>query len=154
MRALSVKRPWAGLIFGIKWGYRSNGQDMLAGMIKDVENRPWPLWRYFKKEELPVRVYIHVPLKDDQGALEWLLERGIPTIVVLSLYSKQFITGAIIGEVDIVDCIQDSKSPWAAPGQYHFILATPTLYEHPVPCKGKLGFFIPDIEVVKEEVSR
>jgi len=58
--------------------------------------------------------------------------------------------GALIGETDIVDCVADSQSPWAVPGQYHFVLANPKPYKKPVPCKGRLGFFEPDKEVLAE----
>jgi len=56
--------------------------------------------------------------------------------------------GAIIGEVDIVDCqfrfpdeLDRLYSKWAAAVQYGFTLANPVLYEKPIPCRGHLGFF-------------
>jgi hypothetical protein len=52
--------------------------------------------------------------------------------------------GAIIGEVDIIDCVSESISPWFS-GKYGFLLSNPVLYERPLPCKGKLNFFTPDI---------
>ncbi len=143
MKAISVKRPWGSLIFGIRTG-DAYGKEFYYR--KDVENRTWTLWRYFKPEELPVRVCIHVSLKDDNEAIKCLLDGGMPVILVLSLYSSQFVTGAIIGEVDITDCVRGSISPWATPDMYHFILANPTLYKNPIPYKGRSGFF----EVVKD----
>lgn len=146
MKAFSIKKPWAALIFGVQYSYRNDGKDFIAFIKKDIENCSWPLWRYFKPEDLPVKVYIHVPLKDDQQAMEWLLSKGLPPIVVLSLYGSRFITGAIIGEVDITGCVEKSESPWFT-GPYGFTLSNPVLYEKPIPCKGKLGFFETDIEV-------
>jgi hypothetical protein len=39
---------------------------------------------------------------------------------------------AIIGEVDLVDVVQDSISLWAEPNSYHWIVANPRLYERPI----------------------
>jgi hypothetical protein len=40
---------------------------------------------------------------------------------------------AIIGEVDLVDVVQDlSISLWAEPNSYHWIVANPRLYEQPI----------------------
>lgn len=61
------------------------------------------------------------------------------------MMDSEFGRGAIIGEVDIVDCVTESKSPWFT-GPYGFVLANPVAYKVPVPCKGKLGFFTPDID--------
>jgi hypothetical protein len=52
--------------------------------------------------------------------------------------------GTIIGEVDIVDCVTKSASPWFT-GKYGFLLSIPVLYDQPIPCKGKLNFFKPYI---------
>jgi hypothetical protein len=53
-----------------------------------------------------------------------------------------FISGAIVGKVDIVNCVQDSKSPWAIEGMFHWILANPVLFEKPIiNVEGRLGFF-------------
>jgi len=58
--------------------------------------------------------------------------------------------GAIIGEVDIVGCKyrfgeenDNLYSKWHEVGMYGLLLANPALYEKPIPCKGKLGFFEP-----------
>jgi len=62
-------------------------------------------------------------------------------------------TGAIIGEVDIVGCLyrhgeeNPNYSPWHEIGMYGLLLANPALYDKPIPCKGKLGFFEPDIPI-------
>jgi len=140
-KALSIKRPWARLIFGLK-------VDNDKGYLKDIENRDWPLWRYFKREELPIRVYIHVPQKDDSAAMEWLMDRGIPPMYVLQLYTDRFYKGGIIGEIDIVDCVTESESPWFV-GKYGFVLDNPQLYDKPIPCKGRLGFFTPELTDVE-----
>ena len=53
-----------------------------------------------------------------------------------------FINEAVIGYVDLIDIVENSKSPWAFPGNYHWILKNPVLFEHPITgVKGKLNFF-------------
>lgn len=55
---------------------------------------------------------------------------------------------SIIGKIDLVDIIQNSKSPWADSGSYHWILKNPVLFEKPVKhIKGKLKFFDYNINV-------
>ena len=57
-----------------------------------------------------------------------------------------FPTSAIIGSVEIVDCIQNSDSIWAEPDCWHWILKDPVLFEKPIlNVKGKLSFFIPQL---------
>ncbi len=134
--ALSIRQPWAFLICK---GY------------KDIENRDWrvPSLRLFA---LPKRIYIHAGLKPDEDAVSqagwmWIKER-LTTKTFGEIYGytwKELLTfGAIIGEVDITDCVTDSESPWFE-GEYGFTLANAVLYENPIPCRGQLGFFRPNI---------
>lgn len=46
--------------------------------------------------------------------------------------------GSIIGEVELVDCIQNSSSKWAEEGCWHWILKNPIIYDNPIEVKGKL----------------
>jgi len=103
MKVLSIKQPWASLI--------ANG-------IKDIENRTWRT--YFRG-----RIYIHVSgakkfnvqLTDDQTKL------AIP--VLETAFNGTMPFGAIIGEVDIIDCVINHDSVWAE--------KTPTIYKKPYP---------------------
>jgi hypothetical protein len=137
MKALSIKQPWAWLICA---GY------------KDIENRNWRIGRnprhgqYSSRDianftiELPERIYVHAGKKMDSGYMDFLYElfdADIPHQVV-ELTNKDF--GALIGEVDIIDCVTESKSPWFV-GKYGFVLANPKLYDEPIPYRGQLGFF-------------
>ena len=48
--------------------------------------------------------------------------------------------GGIIGRVELVDCVTDEGSPWAIPGQFHWLLRDP----RPLPfrpLRGQLGLF-------------
>jgi hypothetical protein len=130
MKALSLTQPMAWAIF--------HG--------KDVENRTWPT-------KFRGRVMIHASKGFDKhhynlialGGLAVLLDEPLPE-------PADFVHEAIIGEVDIIDCkyrvgdeIDSLYSIWAMRGQYGFVLANPQLYEKPIPCRGFLGFFEPDI---------
>jgi hypothetical protein len=141
MKALSIKQPWAWLICA---GY------------KDIENRDWSIIRRpgFSGSlkgwalELPSRIYVHAGRSLDTEGLNYLTGMILPGTDKLP-YSDNYVLGAIVGEVDIVDCVTESKSPWFV-GKYGFVLKNPKLYEHPIPCRGALGFFEPEL---KDEVS-
>lgn len=94
MKALSIKQPWASLI---------------AHGVKDIENRTWAT----KKRE---RVFIHSSAKfagdintlfsDDQ----W---HAMGEEMRCNMVMKNFVFSAIIGEVDIIDCVINHDSIWA-----------------------------------------
>ena len=54
--------------------------------------------------------------------------------------------GVIIGVVEIVDCVTESKSPWFL-GDYGFVLKNQRPVK-PIPCSGALSFWTlpPEIE--------
>lgn len=146
MKTLSIKQPFASLI---------------AHGIKDIENRTW-------KTNFRGRIYIHAGM--DKG----VLRRGftdeqleicseahkagkIPTIDLLPL-------GAIIGEVNIIDCVINHPSIWAEKSSsysiyepkgipaslgckgnnpiYNWVLANAGLYDEPIlKVKGKLSLW-------------
>ncbi|KKM69127.1 hypothetical protein LCGC14_1453960 [marine sediment metagenome] len=122
MKALSLTQPMAWAIF--------NG--------KDVENRTWPT-------KFRGRVMIHASkgFNKEHYALIASNENRLGCCLP---QREDFIHGAIIGEVAIVDCVQHHGSRWAMEGQYQFALRNAQLYEKPIPCKGMLGFFEPNIE--------
>ncbi len=134
MKALSIRQPWAWLI---------------CSGIKDVENRSWPT---------PVRgrVYVHTGLSKssiDKVTLAAILRIATTREAArLMLEWDRLTRGAIIGEVDIIACrrrvgiVGDGEvSKWHEVGQYGFYLEDPVLYAEPIPCKGRLGFFIPEL---------
>lgn len=49
--------------------------------------------------------------------------------------------GALIGTVGVVDCVQNSRSRWAEPGLWHWVLADPKMLVHRRPMPGKLGIW-------------
>lgn len=48
--------------------------------------------------------------------------------------------GGIVGTVEIVDCVEQSDSPWFF-GRYGFVLRNPQVLPEIIPVKGALGFF-------------
>ncbi|MDO8431336.1 MAG: hypothetical protein Q7S58_02895 [Candidatus Binatus sp.] len=63
----------------------------------------------------------------------------------LNLDPGELATGAIVGSVEVVDCIRGSKSKWANRGQWHWVLKNPRVLAKPIPLKGALGFIrVPD----------
>ena len=124
MKALSLTQPMAWAIF--------HG--------KDVENRTWPT-------KSRGRVYIHASKGFDQAHYDWIWQReeSLERLLCIELPAPSELThGAIIGEVDIVDCVTEHDSPWFF-GPYGFVLANAVEYDTPISCKGSLGFFEPQI---------
>jgi hypothetical protein len=119
MKALTVRQPWAWAIIN-------------AG--KDIENRNWNT--HFRG-----RVAIHAA----KGMTRDEYERGCETIrsmkprIKIPAY-EALERGEIIGTVEIVDCVQDSHSPWFH-GEYGFVLSRPQKLPLPIACKGALSFW-------------
>lgn len=123
MKALTVKQPWAQLI--------------VSG-IKNIENRSW-------KTNFRGRTYIHasqkpVPMNgmpdgfnptteqwSDLVRNHWNIKDGrLPDLMAANINS------AIIGEVDIIDCVQNHPSIWAEQGVWNWVLANSVCYDEPI----------------------
>ena len=161
-KAISIKQPWAYLI--------------CAG-IKDVENRTWPT-------KYRGRVYIHASAKSacNNGCSSHLfteqqmraIKQSIPAHPDLDrdfqgnsfspFFFEEHELSAIIGHVDIVNCIINHPSIWAEKSEkmqaysvdcwkvygyryqdnpiYNWVLANPVLFDKPIlNVKGKLSFW-------------
>ena len=116
MKALSIRQPWAWLI--------ANG-------YKDIENRTWDT-------KFRGRIYVHTGQRIDPNDFQRQREHVRTSGIMI----PELVTGAVIGEVDIVDCVTQSDSPWFD-GPCGLVLANPVAYVKPIPCKGQLGFFNP-----------
>ena len=154
MKAITIKQPWAYLI---------------ASGIKDIENRTW-------KTHFRGRIYIHASAK---MANFWSTDQASivhDELVKISLDDYEKTTGlfsAIIGEVDIVDCVINHPSIWAEKSEnyslfnpkgvpafvgkkelkpiYNWVLSNPILYEKPIlNVKGKLSFWDFDHSILKD----
>lgn len=134
MKAITIKQPWASLI---------------VHGIKDIENRTWAC----PKKYLGQRVLIHASAKPDREPYMIFNDSQADAIdnCVMDVcgYYKQ--TGAIVGSVEIVNCVQNHPSIWADKGVYNWVLANPVLFEKPIPAKGKLSFW--EYDKIQEPVS-
>jgi hypothetical protein len=132
MKALSIRQPWASLI--------------VLG-IKDIENRTWAT-----RERGTILVHASKGMTRDEheDAIEFAVEtiRTDPrhigsaetrTLRELGFAFEDLPRGGIIGQVDLIDCVRTSNSPWYT-GAVGFVLANakPLPFR---PLKGTLGFF-------------
>lgn len=152
MKTITIKQPWASLI--------------VEG-VKDIENRKWPT-------KFRGRVLIHAaayPVK------------CIPSNLLNSLQYAQVFTanklaalngpnGAIIGSVEIVDCVINHPSVWAEKSfdayveglkepiksvkVYNWVLAKPVKFDKPIEnVKGCLNFWEYELpEEYLQEIER
>lgn len=130
MKAITIKQPWASLI--------------VSG-LKDIENRTW-------KTNFRGRVLIHAaktPVKDGWSALnKEQLDKVSGYEDKLYGSNEDLPNGAIIGSVDVVDCVKNHPSPWAIEGDYNWVLANPVMFPEPITgVKGKLSFWDYDGEL-------
>jgi hypothetical protein len=135
MKALSVRAPWPYFI-------------MCGG--KDIENRGLRFPRKVRG-----RVLIHQS--------KWWNEDEVRYDVDIALDMQAQATGVrhglawgllkawcgcIIGSVEIVDCVTESKSPWFV-GDVGLVLRNPISLPQLIPYKGMLGFFeVPNITLI------
>lgn len=56
--------------------------------------------------------------------------------------------GHIIGVVNMVDCVKDSRSKWADPGSWHWVLRDPRLLKTPIAYRGRLGLWLLDPDLL------
>jgi hypothetical protein len=125
MKALVIRQPWAWLIVhGYKdienrsWSTNFRGKFLVSASQRLTEKDYWNCYGFVMSvnEWIPdMNMKIQLPRKED-------LQRG-----------------GIVGQVELVDCVSDSKSLWFE-GPYGFVLKNfKTLPFRPL--KGRLGFF-------------
>jgi hypothetical protein len=117
VRVLTIRQPWA-------WAIICGG--------KDVENRSWPT-----KHRGPL--LIHAGSRFESDGYEFVKQLAAGPVPP----AREFVAGAIIGLVDLVDCREVSDSRWAVDGQWQWCLRNPQPIEPPIPCAGKLGLWKP-----------
>ena len=134
LKTLSVKEPWASLIF--KYG-------------KDVENRSWyspycgPLLIHAsnkvdleRNNDASSNCY-QDSWKDLVSELQYNGVSELPH----SFAELDINPGHILGLVWLSACVKNSRSPWAFPNHYHWLLSDPILFKGSFPCRGRLGLF-------------
>jgi hypothetical protein len=129
MKAITDNQPWAYLI--------------CAG-IKDIENRTW-------KTHFRGRVLIHAGAIIIQPKFEIEGQATVQEIqfaTAVNWVEENSLTSAIIGSVEIVDCVRNHPSIWAEKDCWNWVLANPILFKKPVRnVKGKLSFWESGYEV-------
>ncbi|HUY98590.1 MAG TPA: ASCH domain-containing protein [Verrucomicrobiae bacterium] len=97
---------------------------LIAAGIKDVENRSWPT-----AHRGPLLIHAGMGLDHDALA-EWrdCLPATLPR-------------GRVIARVELVDCVRNSRSKWAIPGEWHWALADPLPMSRTPRVRGRLGLF-------------
>jgi hypothetical protein len=119
-QALSVRQPWAWLLF--------HG--------KDIENRDWHTAR---RGPLAIHASAGMTRGEYEDAFEFV--RRIDPALAERMGGRQaLVLGALIGVVDQVDCVTSSPSPWFQ-GRFGHVYARPRLLETPIPATGRLGFW-------------
>ena len=125
-RIISVRQPWA-------WAITVPP----AKVRKTIENRNW-------STNYRGPILIHAGLQprrqpEIREFIEFLVEKPIPDPLPL---------GGIVGWANLVEVITKSKDPWFQ-GKFGFVLegAKPVPF---VPCKGRLGIYYPDADLIKE----
>lgn len=90
---------------------------LICSGVKDIENRTW-------KTKYRGLLYIHsskIPVKGNVAPAP---------------------SGAIIGSVELVDCIRNSNSPWAMYNHWHWVIKNPILFDNPIlNVSGKIGLW-------------
>jgi len=124
-KVLTVRQPYASL---------------LVSGIKDVENRS-------RRTNYRGTVLIHAGEKvhDVVSFLKTRHEFTVEEIAMMTQMNEvdeNDLFGCIVGSVEIVDCVQDSTSEWAARGQWHWICRNAKVFAQPIRnVKGRLGLW-------------
>lgn len=123
--ALTVRWPFAGAI-------------LYGG--KNIENRT-------QKTNLRGVIYIHQGQTPDNfdgqakvARLVGLLKSGREQAHARIAKTRDYF-GHLIGTVEIVDCVLNSKSPWAIAGEWQYVLANPKALTKPIAHRGNVGFW-------------
>jgi len=135
MKILSIRQPWAWLIV--------NGG-------KDIENRTWPTrfrGRFLvhaskgmtKREYEDVVMYLESQAKWSLSHHDFVDFNNFVYLMTHLPRPERLKRGGIIGEVTLVDCVKESRSPWFM-GKYGFVLKDAKRRKF-IPMKGQLGFF-------------
>lgn len=126
MKALSIRQPWAWLI--------ANGH-------KDIENRSWATH---------MRGPFLIHAAKGMTRFEYEEARDLAKLLGVKIPDPDRLErGGIVGRASIMDCVEESESPWFF-GRYGFVISSAT----PLPfseARGRLGFF--DFEAANAETK-
>ena len=135
MKALTLWQPWAWLVV--------NG-------LKDIENRTWkPGKRLQEGDRFLIHAGTRLDIDPKTGQSRKWPQLGFPATMP---GPRTFVLGAIIGSVQydgIVTDASETDSHWFA-GPVGWKISHALEYASPIPCRGMLGLWQPDIEVSGE----
>lgn len=132
VKILTVHEPWAWSFFDF------------AAECKDVENRSratkhrGPLAIHVSRKQLKA-----VELDEIDAFIARAVGGSLPDYMIPRTVAFR---GHIIGVVNVIDCVRDSRSRWAMPGYWHWVVANPRRVR-PVPIVGQQGMFERDVEL-------
>lgn len=125
-RCLTIKPPWDYAILRLG---------------KDVENRTWPT-------NYRGTLVLHAGVHFDRLALQTLEPfRSLIEREGFRKVSSSLTRGAIVGLVDVIDCVRGHQSRWAEqhPGLFHWVLSNPRSLRTPIPHVGQQAIYpLPD----------
>ncbi len=133
MRALSIRQPFAWLV-------------LHAG--KDIENRDWSTKNPARRFRGTCFIHASLTLDPIDDDLRFWVKQ---TSGVHIPCPADLPRGGIVGQVDIVDFVRQSASPWFS-GPCGLVLANATALPF-VPCRGALGFFTPALASIRSIAS-
>lgn len=126
------------------------GDEFVATLPKTIESRGW-------KTAYRGKLFIHATTYDRR-------DRDAMTRFGLTPYQKDFVYGAVIGVVDLVDVTDDwvgrsddddAELPaWGQPGQFHWQPRNPIRLRSPVHCRGFQGIRWPVPHVFANVLSQ
>jgi hypothetical protein len=118
----SIKRPTAEYYLSVRQPY---AWAIVSG-IKDVENRSW-------LTNIRGRIFIHAGKNKDgvDDGMDDPRGKGVRKLPK----EQDLVFGAIIGSVEIVDCVEKHGSKWFAKGNFGLLLEKPRTLKVPVSMK-------------------
>jgi hypothetical protein len=116
VKALTVHQGWASAIF-------ESG--------KNIENRSW-------RTDYRGTLLIHAGKSKASISVsrQFHEKLGIQFPGILEF-------GAVLGTVQLVDCVASHSSDWAMPGYWHWVLENPQKLSSPLSCNGKEWLWVP-----------
>ncbi len=128
MKCISCMQPWAWL---------------LCVPLKDIENRS-------RRSDYRGPCLIHASKTFDREGMQWFRER-FGAALLDKIPRDVFKFGAIIGQVNIDNCVTSSVSPWFV-GPYGYVRSRPVLFKKPIPYRGlpSLFFDVPDSFILEQ----
>lgn len=145
MKTLSVRQPYAWLIFhgkDIENRSRpfSHRGPLLIHASKGITRTEWNEAFAFVMSIDP-KLASKIPQCNPPSKREVRQHNVRNELLGLSLpQAEPLILGAIIGSVNVIDCVTSHHSPWFQ-GEHGLVLEDPTPFDRPIPAKGSLGLW-------------